>query len=110
MREGEYIRLLPVMTEQFDRRGHRAKAGPRIVVKVHNVPAELIAEYLAPRVNSGRRIDLTGLTGSYVKSGYSDRTVATSASAYWPVTANHEVGYILVDLGSAQSIVLRRWG
>ncbi len=40
MREGENIRLLPVMAEQFNRAGHRTQAGTRIVVKVHNVPSE----------------------------------------------------------------------
>lgn len=59
MRKGENIRLLPVMVEQFNQAGHRAKAGVRIVVKVHNVPSELIAEYLVPRVKSGIQIDLT---------------------------------------------------
>ena len=105
MREGENIRLLPVMAEQFNQAGHRTRAGLRIVVKVHNVPSELIAEYLAPRVKSGRRIDLTGLTGGYVKPGYSDPTVVTPSSAHWLVTVNHEVGQNVVDLGSAQSIV-----
>ena len=105
MREGENIRLLPVMAEEFNQAGHRTQAGTRIVVKVHNVPSELIAEYLAPRVMSGRRIDLTGLTGGYVKPGYSDPTVVTPSSAHWLVTVNHEVGENLVDLDSAQSIV-----
>ena len=104
MREGENIRLLPVMAEEFNQAGHRTQAGTRIVVKVHNVPSELIAEYLAPRVMSGRRIDLTGLTGGYVKPGYSP-TVVTPSSAHWLVTVNHEVGENLVDLDSAQSIV-----
>ena len=105
MREGENIRLLPVMAEQFNRAGHRTKAGTRIVVKVHNVPSELIAEYLVPRVNNGRRIDLTRLSDGYVKPGYSDPAVVTPSSAHWLVTVNHEVGHNVVDLGSAQSIV-----
>ena len=105
MREGEEIRLLPVMAEEFNRAEHRTESGTRIVVKVHNVPSELIAEYLVPRVNSGRRIDLTGLSDGYVKPGYLDPTIVTPSSAHWLVSVNHEVSRDLVDLDSAQSIV-----
>ena len=105
MREGENIRLLPVMAEQFNRAGHRTNSGTRIVIKVHNVPSELIAEYLIPRVNNGRGIDLTEISGGYVKPGYSDPTIVTPSSAHWLVTVNHEVRRTLVDLSSAQSIV-----
>ena len=105
MREGEGISLLPVMVEQFNQAEHRTRSGTRIVVKVHNVPSELIADYLVPRVNSGRRIDLTGLSNGYVKPGYSDPTIVTPSSAHWLVTVNHQVGRNLVDLDTAQSIV-----
>ena len=54
---------------------------------------------------SGRRIDLTGLTGGYVKPGYADPTIVTPSSDHWPVTVNHEVGRNVVDLSSARSIV-----
>ena len=74
MREVENIRLLPVMAEEFNQAGHRTQAGTRIVVKVHNVPSELIAEYLTPRVKSGgadrsngadRRIRQAGIYGPH---------------------------------------------
>ena len=48
MREGKDIRLLPEMAKEFNRAGHRTQSGTRIVVKPHNVPSELIAEYLTP--------------------------------------------------------------
>ena len=105
MREGENMRLLPVMAEQFNRAGHRTESGTRIVVKVINVPSQLIAEYLVSRVNSGRRIDLTQLSNGYVKPVYTNPSVVTPSSAHWLVTVNYEVGYNVVDLGSAQSIV-----
>ena len=105
MREGEDLRLLPVMAEQFNDAGHRNQAGTRIVVKIHNVPSQLIGEYLVARVKSGRRIDLTGLTDGYVKPGYSDPTVVTPSSAHWLVTVNHQVERDVVDLGAARSIV-----
>ena len=105
MREGDGIRLLPVMAEEFNRAGHRTKAGTRIVIKVHNVPSELIAKYLSARVTSGHRINLTERTDGYVRPGYSDPMIVTPSSAHWLVTVNHESGRTVVDLGAAQSLV-----
>ncbi len=105
MREGDGIKLLPVMAAGFNKGEHRTESGTLIEVKVHNVPSELIAKYLVPRVKSGRRIDLGKLSDGYVKTGYSDPTIVTPSSAHWLVSVNYEVGRELVDLDSAQSIV-----
>ena len=72
---------------------------------VANVALELIAEYLVPRVNSGRRLDLTEISGWYVKPGYSDGTIVTASSAHSLVTPNREVRRALMGLSSAQSMV-----
>ena len=62
MREGEDLRLMPVMAEQFNEAGHKTKSDKRIVVEVHNVPSELQAEYLVERMTTRRRIDLHEIT------------------------------------------------
>lgn len=107
MREGEELRLLPVMAEEFNRAGHRTQAGTKVVVEVHNVPSELQADYLVTRLTSGRRIDLHGITDGYVdrKTSDSDPTIVTPSSAHWLVSANHSVGRDVVDLDAARSIV-----
>ena len=107
MREGEGLRLLPVMAEQFNEAGHRTKSDKRIVVEVHNVPSELQAEYLVTRVTSGRRIDLHQITDGYVdrKTSGSNPAIVTPSSAHWLVTVNHEVARTVVDLSAARSIV-----
>ena len=111
MREGEDVRLLPVMAEQFNKAGHRNEADKRIVVEVHNVPSELQAEYLVTRVKSGTRIDLHEMTDGYVdrKTSDSDPAIVTPSSAHWLVSANYDVSPVLngplVDLGAAKSIV-----
>ena len=99
--------LLPDMATQFNKAGHRTQSGTRIVVEVHNVPSELQAEYLTPRVKSGTRIDLHKMTDGYVdrKTSNSDSTIVTPSSAHWLVAVNHELGRDLVDLNAAQSIV-----
>ena len=105
MREGEGIHLLPVMADEFNMAGHTTQSGRPILVEIHNVPSQLIADYLIPRVNTGKRIDLTELTGGYVKPGYGDPSIVTPSSAHWLVTVNHEVGRDVVDLSAARSIV-----
>ena len=111
MREGEDLRLLPVMAEQFNGAGHRSKSGKKIVVEVHNVPSELQAEYLVTRATTGRQIDLHKITDGYVdkRTSGSDPAIVTPSSAHWMVTANHEVGLTLerpiTDLAVARSIV-----
>ena len=106
-RQGEDLRLLPVMAEQFNKAGHRTESDKRIVVEVHNVPSELQAEYLVTRVTSGMRIDLHRITDGYVDQSTSDSdpTIVTPSSAHWLVSVNHEVGRSVVDLDAAQSIV-----
>ena len=107
MREGEGLRLLPVMAEQFNEAGHRTQSDVRIVVEVHNVPSELQAEYLVTRATSGGRIDLHRITDGYVDKSTleSDPAIVTSSSAHWLVTANYEVDRDLVNLSAARSIV-----
>ena len=111
MREGEEIRLLPVMAEEFNKAGHRNEADKRIVVEVHNVPSELQAEYLVTRVKSDTRIDLHGMTDGYVdrNTSDSDPAIVTPSSAHWLVSANYDIrtdpNGPLVDLGAAKSIV-----
>ena len=107
MREGEDLRLLPVMAGQFNKAGHRTESDKRIVVDVHNVPSELQAEYLVTRVTSGIRIDLHGITDGYVdrSTSESDPAVVTPSSAHWLVSANHAVGRNVADLDAARSIV-----
>ena len=105
MREGDGINLLPVMAERFNEAEYRTKSGTLIRIRVHNVPSELIAEYLIPRVNTGTGIDLTAESDGYVKAGYGEPILVTPSSAHWLIKVNHEVGWELVDLDSAQSLV-----
>ena len=107
VREGEDLRLLPVMAEEFNKAGHNTESGKKIVVEVHNVPSELQADYLVDRVKSGRRLDLHEITDGYVDEKTSDTNpaIVTPSSAHWLVSANHAVGRDLVDLSTAQSIV-----
>ncbi|MBI2171476.1 MAG: VWA domain-containing protein [Chloroflexi bacterium] len=97
--------LLPEMSTQFNQAGHRTQSGKRIVVAVHDVPSELQAEYLVPRVKSGTRIDLSQLSGGYVAPNVPDPTIVTPSDAHWMVTVNHEVGHDVVDLKGALGIV-----
>ncbi len=103
MRDG----LLPDMATQFNKAGHRTKSGKKIVLDVHNVPSELQAEFLTPRVENGTRIDLHNITDGYVdrRTSDTDPTIVTPSSAHWLVSVNHEVGRDVVDLSAAQSIV-----
>ena len=107
VREGEDIRLLPDMAEEFNKASHRAQSGKKIVVEVHNVPSELQADYLVDRVRTGRRLDLHEITDGYVDEATSDTNpaIVTPSSAHWLVSANHAVGRAIVDLSGAQSIV-----
>ncbi len=111
MREGEDLRLMPVMAEQFNEAGHKTKSDKRIVVEVHNVPSELQAEYLVERMTTRRRIDLHEITDGYVgkSTSNSDPVIVTPSSGHWMVTANYEVGLELdrtgTDLSAARSIV-----
>ena len=93
------------MAAEFNQAGHRTQSGRRIVIKVHNVPSELQAEYLVSRVKTGRGPDLVKLTNGYVAPGYSDPTLVTPSSAHWLVGVNHAVGRDVVDLRATQSIV-----
>ena len=103
MRDGP----LPDMATQFNKAGHRTKSGKKIVLDVHNVPSELQAEFLTPRVENGTRIDLHNITDGYVdrRTSDTDPTIVTPSSAHWLVSVNHEVGRDVVDLSAAQSIV-----
>ena len=105
MREGEGINLLPVMAERFNDSEFRTESGTLIKIKVHNVPSELIAKWLIPRVNTGSGINLTEESDEYVIPGYGEPTIVTPSSAHWLIKVNHEVGRELVDLDSAQSLV-----
>ena len=107
MREGEDLRMLPVMAEEFNKAGHRTESGTRIVVEVHNVPSELQADYLITRLTTGRRIDLHKITDGYVdqSTSGSDPAIVTPSSAHWLVSVNHAVDRTVVDLKSARSIV-----
>ena len=89
VREGEDLRLLPVMAEEFNKAGHNTESGKKIVVEVHNVPSELQADYLVDRVKSGRRLDLHEITDGYVDEKTSDTNPAivtpssTQSTRFW---------------------------
>jgi Ca-activated chloride channel family protein len=100
--EGERLRLLPPMAAEFNQAGYRTRSGKRIVVKVHNVPSSLQSEYLISQVNTGRGIDLTGITDGYVVPGYGDPTIVTPSSAHWLVNVNYHVGHQVVDLSKSK--------
>ena len=93
------------MAESFNQSGHRTKSGRPVVVKVHDVPSSLQAEYLSARVKSGIRIDLASLSGIPIDPNIPDPTIVTPSSAHWFVKVNHEVGRDVVDLVAARSIV-----
>jgi Ca-activated chloride channel family protein len=101
MRKG----LLPEMAAQFNQAGHSTKSGKQIVVKVHDVPSELQAEYLVPRVKSGTRTPIWERSGVPIDPKISDPTIVTPSDTHWMVTVNHEVGRTLVDLSAVQIIV-----
>ena len=99
------VSVLPAMADQFNQSGHRTQSGRPMVVKVHDVPPALQAEYLLARIKSGIRIDLQSLSGIPIDPNIPDPTIVTPSSAHWFVRVNHEVGRNVVDLAAAQSIV-----
>jgi len=91
-------KLLPEMSSQFNRAGHRTSAGTLIEVQPYSVGSAEQASDLASRAVQGRRLT----------KDLPDPTIVTPAADHWLIAGNLEAGRPVIDLGKTRSLA-RTW-
>jgi len=96
--------MLPEMAAEFNKAGHRASNGERIVVTVHNYPSSMQADELLARVTTG--VSSNAECCPALDKPHPDPAIVTPSSPHWLIRVNHEAGRKVVNPDAARSMAL----